>query len=488
MIRLLACGRRWPCLAAAALALAAGGCRSRPPAPTPVSATPPNVVLITFDTLRPDFLGCYGASDAHTPHFDALAARATRFDRAFTAVPFTPPALWSLLFSVQVRNFTYDTSLRRTYPGAVSIAERFRQAGYFTAGVVGSAILNRGSGFERGFDEYRDTSAAASIDNDAALERVLELREGRLEAERRKGRPYFLFVHFFNPHTPWAVAPAPFRPVQPEPSRFSALLRRRRPALERIAPLTDSLRADGRDDVATAIKAGRLEEMLRPAYRAEIQWCDSTLGRLLERLEGPGTILAVASDHGIAFAEHYQTSGYVFSLYDEVARVPLLISGSPRLGPPGVVRAPVSLVDLGPTLLELSGLGDTHQGGRSLVPAIHGRPARPVYAEAVELPRRFLAAFHANPGRRYAPGLVNTHRMVVAGDYKLIWMPAKRGAPYELYDLAHDPAESDDVYARPGAPRDALLAELSRRGGRARPSVPSNEENTESLRALGYIQ
>jgi arylsulfatase A-like enzyme len=466
------------------VAAASYGC-----APKPSPWTRPNVLLVTFDTMRADFLGCYGNRLTRTPTLDRLASRGIVFDWAFTADPFTPPALWSLLYSEHVQGHTYGMSIKDHFGAAGSIAERFQKAGYDTVAVVGSSQLIRGLGYERGFARFLDTYAEPSLTNETTLARALELAERRLDPQQGR-RPYFLYVHFFDPHTPWGNAPPPFRTYPAEPSPFAEAARRGgnfRGNQEMIAAIRTY---SGREDVEQLQQTGRYEELITPMYRSEISWSDDVLRRLIETFDRRGllanTVLAVSSDHGIAFAEHYQLSGYVFSLFPESLHVPLILSG-PGLKP-ARVSAPVSLIDLGPTLLDLAGIGSQHADGASLLPLVRGiAKPRGVHGAATAMPPDLQSVISRDDRSRYGTGVANRHTTLIQDGVQIIHMPARRGAKFELFDLTRDPGEFHDVYS-PTDPVHRRMAEdlLGWEAGKEDPPVLLDPEARERLRALGY--
>jgi arylsulfatase A-like enzyme len=458
----------------------------------------PDVLLITFDTLRADFLPCYSNPITHAPTFQRLARSGVVFERAYATVPFTPASVWSILYAEQVHGHTYEMSLKDHFGSRGSIAERFHAAGYLTAAVVGTAQLKRGLGFDRGFDHYLDTYSEPWLHNETTLTRVLELAEGVIQPQHGR-RPYFLYVHFFDPHGPWGDAPSAFRTYAAEKSRFARLTHRRNlfaPAHDTHSALLDNaVRAyTGQNDLVPIRRDGDFERLLIPMYRSEITWSDDILGRLLQGLKRLGlqrnAVIVISSDHGTAFAEHYQLTGYVFSLFPETLHVPLILL-APGLAPTRV-SAPVSLLDLGPTLLDLAGVTKTHAEGRSLRPLILGQGnGRPVYAETTAMPAGYSYLFNGDDRGRYAPGVQNAHATLIEGRYKIIQMPSRRGEKFELFDLGHDPRETVNLFD-PGNREHVVLEEelLRRRREGIQPDASKrmDPEAEERLRALGYLK
>jgi arylsulfatase A-like enzyme len=464
--------------------------------PAKSSAPRRNVILVTFDTMRADFLGCYGNTVTRTPTIDGLASRGARFEWAFAAVPFTPPSIWSLLFSEHVHDYTYSTSLKDHNGARGSVAERFRAAGYLTARVVGSSIVNAANGYARGFDHDRDTWAELSLNNETTLARVLELATQVL-ATRERERPYFLYVHFYDPHSPWGDAPPAFRAYAAEESRFAQVASQHR-IFDRandfeIARFDNAVQIYAGKDAPLLKKTGDYQKLVIPTYRSEIAWSDDVLRRLLAELARGGllddTVIAVSSDHGIGFAEHYQTWGYVFPLFNETLRVPLIVVG------PDIkarrISTPVSLVDLGATLLDLAGVGNRHADGTSFKSLLDGGGWEgPVYAEATALTPELRFMIMDDDKNRFAPGVENRHAALVAGRYKIIHMPARKGNKFELFDLANDPRETMDLYSPRNATHRALAERLLRMEVSAHRGASDKMDpaTLERLRALGYLK
>lgn len=406
--------------AAAALVLACACSRGTGSPGAPSAAR--NLVLITVDTLRADRVGAYGHAAARTPTFDALAARGTRFQRAFAPAPITLTSHASLLTG------RYPPGHGGRHNGmAVSrdvplLAEALARAGFATAAFVGAFPLDRRFGLDRGFETYGDRMPR--LGGRQAHERAGRdvVDEALSWLERRRAQRFFLWLHLFEPHAPYAEAPgaAAARPV--------------------------ALRYD--DEIAEA---------------------DRQAGRLLGALgaDSSSTLVVATSDHGEAFGEHGEIAHSVF-IYDTTLRVPLVIAG------PGVgahtVEAPVSLVDVAPTVMRLLGLGSFDADGIDLGAALRGGTlaARTLYAES------------------YAPLLDfgwSPLRSVREGGWKYIEAPRP-----ELYRTVQDPHETRDM----AAAEPARAAELRQRVERYPPLAADaargpDAEAAQRLQALGYV-
>ena len=319
--------------------------------------------------------------------------------------------------------------------------------------------------------------------------------QGRTGEKGKK--PFFLWVHYFDPHWPYDP-PADFeRPfLHEDGGMYERLLRRfREGGLPReVINFTPPLDADG-------VQAGIA------AYDDEAAYADSQIGRLLGWLEERGlderTLVAVVSDHGESLGEHDLFFAHSFTLYDEIERVLFLIR------PPGGRRPvrigkQVRLLDFTPTVLGLLGLGNVKGAeGRDLSPlwtaGEDALPDAPAYAESEEWPERVPGGRYAAANGRRPPGIAGKWRMVRFKGFKLLWIP---GTGWELYDLVKDPRELHDLSAAPPPAARSLapiLEEFVREssvsagsgGPASSPSPPGLDEDArreleEVLRSMGY--
>ncbi len=455
----------------------------------------PHVLLVTVDTLRPDYLGANGYGHPTSPTIDELLAAGFYFEKAVTPVGRTTPALASLLtgaypHATGVR--TLNSDLRGQL---VPLAERLREAGYQTLAVVTNDILIRERGLDRGFDVY-DMSSRLRLDSQTS-----ETALGYLEALDRT-RPLFAWVHYFDPHVPYHPEPEvilDFAPgyqgpyqrsfgYEPRPHESRWLARSWPQGLKkREATLANPL-------------PEAVNEQIRRLYAAEIRETDAALASLIDglrsRLEGP-LLIVLTADHGESLGEHgyyYDHGDYVYSAGTRVPLAFVLPRGHPLHGS-GRCSQWVSLVDVAPTLLELLGLAagemEPQLEGRSLVPCMRGEALAPlpVFAEA---------------GHSWFPELVplrvrndvsGRFRAVTIDDWKLIWLPFQSpDREWQLFDLAADPHETRDLY-RPDHPRlPALRAALEEWLARA-PAAEDGEQDVEglseedrrALEELGYL-
>lgn len=427
------------CILLATLAsLSAGwqGCRR---------AQPWNVLLVTFDTTRADRIGCYGNARIETPTLDRLAAEGVRFARAMSAVPITAPSHSTILTGrYPIAHGVRDNGLFVLGDEQLTLAEILRGQGYATAAAVGAFPVTARFGLNQGFtffDDhltgiFEDYLGKRAIPKDRLFfdeRRAAQVNEAVLPwLDEHAGGPFFVWVHYFDPHQPFEPAP-PY----------------------------DQLYADD-------------------LYDGEIAYADSRLGFLLEHLESLGvlerTLVVMTADHGEGRGEHNEETHAVLA-YNSTLHVPLILRPPAGAAPAGtVVEQRVGTVDVVPTVLDLLGVRppETLQG-RSLVPFWQdGAPpaAEPRYAE------------NLSPRMTHSWGEL---RVLFDGRLKYIHGPRP-----ELYDLEADPGERHDLSAeRPAEAR--RMRETLRRfiedHADAGVSTPGelDDDVRRRLESLGYL-
>jgi arylsulfatase A-like enzyme len=424
-------------IALAAAALATVGSRRHPP-------RPPNVVVIVIDTLRADHLPLYGYQRDTAPFLSALAADSVVFTAAESTSAWTAPATASLFTSLYpfqhdvVTGFMVAQSLQgqpevveldRLPDEVATLPEVMNAAGYSTFGLTANINIGEPMGFARGFDRFRNYT------QDEPAE-VLAKRAKRWRLQMSAALPYFLYMHFMDPHAPY---------------------RERRPWFE---PPADP----NRRNIA--------------AYDSEIAYMDSVLKDLYAAMGWErDTILIVTADHGEEFGDH-RGEGHGKTLYSEMLHVPLLVRYPERF-PARRIIEPVGLIDVLPTLRELTrSAPEPRDEGLSLVPLLRGAPIDP------ERRSLFAHLLRRDQGGR----LLHSARR---GPWKYI-----EGSSGErlLFNLATDPRESANVVERGAIVAERLQATLrefvrTARKLSGRPIIiPPDPETIEHLRALGYVQ
>jgi choline-sulfatase len=409
------------------------------PALAAAATDPPNVILITLDTVRADRMGFLGSKLGLTPQLDALASEGVVFEHAYSQAPITPVSHATILTGTfpqyhGIRNF--GDRLPASVP---FLPEILHAQGYHTGAFVGSIILDPkngfASGFERGFDVYNAGFHRQKTGErrEASMQRRGEVTLGyALEwLGQQRGGPFFLWFHLWDAHDPYNP-PEPFR------SRFP-----------------------------------------KAPYNGGIAYVDATVGKLLDYLRKQGlydnTLIAVAADHGESLGDHGELTHSIF-LYDATIHVPMLLKlpGNRFVGQR--VSSAASLVDLAPTVLEA--LGQTPppamQGG-SLLPLI-GNPHpgnRPSFATGDHSERSFGWS-----------ALVS----VRMGSKLYVRAPSP-----ELYDLASDPGAKTNLYPDNHAAAVRFAIQVDNFVKRMSTGAPQalqdglDEKSREKLSALGYV-
>jgi hypothetical protein len=340
----------------------------------PVAAAPargPNVVLITLDTTRADRGDPTGTRGVATPTLDAIAREGVRFDRAFAQIPVTGPSHATILTGRgpwEHGNLLNGLALPRAFP---LLSEVLQGRGYATAAFVSGFVLDGDLGFARGFEVYDDDFGGTGAWRDTAPGALLAMATRRFRPhdvlERRgdhtvdaalawlaraRDRPFFLWVHLFDPHGPYAPPP-------PWDTRYYAGDPRDpgHGSMEQVAGVAPYLRAslEGITDAAWVVAQ----------YAGEISFADQQAGRILDAIDRDDTLVVYTADHGESLGEHGVWFNHGDDVYGESTHVPLAVRWPDRIAAGTVITSPVELTDVAATVLDLVGV-DYPLGGASL--------------------------------------------------------------------------------------------------------------------------
>jgi arylsulfatase A-like enzyme/tetratricopeptide (TPR) repeat protein len=419
--RLLARG-----LAAAIALAAASGCGPGRPSAPPGA---PSVVLVSVDTLRADRVGAYGADYGATPRIDAVAASGVRALKAIAPAPITLPSHATLFTGLYPpRHGVRHNGIFRLDAEHTTLAERFQASGWATGAFVGAFVLDARFGLDQGFDRYDDEFGATRASSTGYPERgAAEVTDAALAWLADQDGPFFLFVHYYDPH-------ADYRPPPPWTERF----------------------------------AGR-------PYEGEVAYVDHEVGRLIDAVRGSAAgeraVVAITSDHGESLGEHGERT-HSYTLYDATLSVPLVLAG-PGVPAGRTVPGVVSTASLAPTLLGLAGLP----------------PFADVDGE--DLRARWDAPAEGAPGEAYAETLATQldHGWAPLHALRTARLHYVRAPRAELYDVAADPGEVRNLLGGPtraeaGELDGRIAAVLEREAPLRTANVDS--QTKEKLRALGY--
>jgi len=423
------------------------------------SAPRPNVLLVTLDTTRADYLGAYGRAGDPTPHLDALAAEGTRFDLAVSTSSLTPVSHAAILTG----RFNHEHGLRilagpggyRLPDGVPTLATVLEERGYTTAAVHSAFPVSRHFGLERGFEHFDDVNAQLLPDEDGGIphewdvqtfqrrsdettERVLDLLDGTTE-------PFFLWIHYWDPHD-----------------------KHKRPPRE-LMPKRREIEAAGSRELAV--------------YEAEVRYVDSQFGRVLDRLRETGrdanTIIVVVADHGQGLGDH----GWFLHrlVYQEQIRVPLLLR-APGIHQVPVVSDLVRSVDILPTVLDYAGVEvPAGVSGRSLRGLVEGRsePGRITFADQINLFDLNAAMVKERPNDDFLYCVMDRR-------WKLTYRPTRPHLS-ELFDLENDPGESRNLFGERLDETRRLLTELANAAPWVTEPPPPLEDGGDQEAALAAL-
>jgi len=432
------------------------------PAPT----TFERVILVSVDTLRADYLEPYGAPAGLTPNVADFAAGALVFENAITQATSTLPSHTSLFYSVH-------SFIHRAYTGnppdpqLPSPVATLRDAGFRTAAFVGGGQLRKQFGLDRGFDTYEVVDTRNIRPDTRDVDRLGNLLTAAVGFLREHGTaPFFLFLHTYEPHAPYAP-----------PEEFRQQVR----ALDAggIGADLDAPLVEYTPDVGVPQEAW-VADNRRLQYAAEVAYVDDFLGQLFALIDELGladdTVIVLTADHGESLGERGIVGHNLF--FTEQLRVPLLIRVPGLTGSRSA--APVQLIDVIPTIYALTGVEAPYPFmGTDLGPLMRGDA--PVDSERLR--------FSENKGRA----------AVVRGTWKVVFALDDHDN-FQLFDLASDPGELHDMsderaalaaqlireYEGLVAANASLISLFPRRGEDMTQTL--DEDTLRELRALGYIQ
>ena len=478
-----------------ALVAVAGSCRS-----TTVASGPPNVLLISIDTLRADRLNVYGYKARVTsPAMDALARDSVLFEHHITASPWTTPSHISLLTGLLpsahgvTRPYNDVAAALENNEGFQTLgaehqtlAELLSGRGYRSVAFTGGITVDPRVGFDRGFRRYY-----------TFMRKLNERNLGRVMAaiDRRHDAPFFIFLHTFEVHAPYLHTDYLDSVVPPE------IVAKLRGDIEDLAGLgpTDA----GREDSLLKSYKASTPAVISALYDGGILSMDRALGSIVERLKARGlydnTLIVVTSDHGEQLGEKageggaHQRDGRYFNthgntLNEENVHIPLIVK-LPRSASAGRRVAQVtSAIDVMPTILEVARI--------DIPAAVQGESLRPLW-EKDGAPSR--AAVSESLASRYEAKSLRTDRFKY-----ILWLteaqiettgravvPPQPGQT-ELYDLQTDPVEKSNLLMKAGVATvartyDNKLRQLIHDKTGKAGNVPMDPQALEDLKALGYV-
>ena len=455
--------RQWTKAIAIAALAAITGCGQEPADPPQQSVVPEgnrrNVVIITLDTLRKDHIGCYG-SDVRTENIDRLAENGTLFETAYSAAPTTLPSHTTLMSGHYPAFHGVRLNGRNRVPERVeTLAERLKKAGYETGAIVAVSVLDSHFGLDQGFETYDDdmSSDSSSVQKQRIAQKITDSALAWLEEVEE---PYFLWVHYFDPHGPYEPPP-PYDgmyyqgdPRSPEHSSMQGV------------PSVFYQKLEGITDIQYPMAQ----------YKAEITYTDAQVGRLIDAVieddQARETLLVLTADHGENLGEAKTYFDHGMNLHDVSMTVPLILRGA-EIEAGTRSDATVSLVDVVPTVLDYLDLDPN--------PALPGTSLLPLDQAPSNDRSVFFETFLPTLGKR--PPLFGVQK----GPWKII----ASGRNVALFDTSQDAAEVKNL----GAEKQDVLKDILKdlEGYLQTETLKTEEleptpEMMKILRALGYAK
>lgn len=425
------------------------------------AASRPNVILITIDTLRADRLSCYGYKKPTTPFLDRIAAEGVLFSNAYSTSSWTAPSMASLFTALYPREHgvrhgvvegltvVRQEGLSRRW---ITSAEVMKAAGYTTFAILSNGHTSEQTGFSRGFDHFVSLWFKDSPEPNKVVERWLPLL--------RKSEPYFLWVHYFDPHAPYTL--------------HSDWITKYAENLEECRKWSGIQMRDLRNQLGEIRSSAAARAALQDLYDGEIRFCDEYVRQLCEMLDAEQRAMVIVSaDHGEAFLEHGMI-GHGESLFEPVVKVPLIIRFPDRRFAGKTISVPVSNKDILPTIAEALQLESTSTlPGKSFYPLISGQSNEESHV-----------FFELDRGFDWKGMRCDSWKFLVRGG----------GRKAYLFDLDSDPGESKPLQIERPEKAAELLTVLERWMDE-HPVFHSedlgprlNERQREKLRSLGYAR
>lgn len=463
---------------------------------SPPGRRTPNIVFIAIDTLRCDHLSCYGYSRQTSPNIDRLASEGVLFEKCYSPASWTTPAFMSMFTGLMPSAHGSGGPGGKIPAKMPTVPEQFKKKGYYCGGVISQGCLYGKYGFSRGFDLYDDYTVFMQLEMAAPpgggpaseRNRVIEAeadsadivtRQAKviLEKAKQSGKPFFLFVHYLDPHDSY-VPPPPYD-TKFDPG-YKGLMNGRGVLKMRNSP-----------------PPGRDVENLMARYDGEINYMDVYIGELLKAIDEASdpanTLIVFAADHGEAFAEH----GVLLhgnSAYREEVCVPFIWRWPGTFAKGHRVKSPVSTLDMAKTFKEIMGFREFDLlQGESLLSGLEGKD--------LSGDRAILSEKSLDNGK--VPNVYRCNVALTVGDLRLhAWFdraPGDADVKCELFDVAKDPREQSGI----GPLQPALLAQMKAsllkiwaanleiRGyyypNGEPPRNPLTDEERRRLETMGYI-
>lgn len=469
----------------------------------------PNVLLIVYDTVNRHNMPTFGYKRNTAPNFDRVAREGVVFDKFYATANWTVPVHGSIFTGRFSR--AHGATHEHAYldPSEMTLPEHLESFGYQTAGFSCNPWVGGGTGFDQGFQVFKEMWRGFYRDEVYLLHRfwsvyfnrkkdkggalmVREVKDWASTADHQ--RPYFMFVNLMEAHTPYHQLPDDYVSMYMDDN-----------------PGRSELARIGSDSVAhqlfwnnDPVDKASLEKALA-MYDGGIYYDDVLTGEVMEILESKGllnnTIVIILSDHGELFGEH-DLYGHEVTLYEPLVHVFMAMSWKGKLGKGMRVKTPVTVNDVFPTLIELLGIDDgpsDSMHGRSLVPLLGGaKGGESLRVAETYIPEHLQTAWKYNHPFQDPPDLINQRWLSVwEGNFKYLRIQDEEGGLVEeqLFDLGFNPQETEDLKDERPEELESLRSlfeawqqDMAGEAGDHGSEIPPLDEVTkERLRHLGYI-
>ena len=380
----------------------------------------PNILLVTFDALRYDHLGCYGYGRNTSPNIDLVAKNGVTFLNAISQSSYTAPSMASILTSTYpIKHGVYGFGDKIKNPND-TLSYLLKKQGYRTAffsSHVGIATIN---GFDSDFDTFYTTWTFKEDEKNRSF-KAIEINSRIIKwLKENSGRKFFAWIHYLEPHYPMS-------PPLSYQGTFSNDSAGRLPVEVPIS--TDSVFGFKGLPKRLVVANNYITDLnyYIDLYDSTVRYADDCLGEIIGVLKAMGldkkTLIIITADHGESLGEHNQYFSHGCNLYDELIKVPLILSFPKTLPLGKIVSWQAQLVDIVPTVLEVLRTKKTGLDGNSLI--------------------SLSKEFKAPTLERYAFSVYNAKVAIRSNDMKLIYTIGSD--QYELYNLSIDPLELDNL-------------------------------------------
>jgi arylsulfatase A-like enzyme len=456
------------------------------------------VILVQLDTLRKDHLDMYGYERPTAPILRGLAGEGAVFQNAITQTSWTKVETPSVLTSLYPTTHGVYQIPDRLPASATTIAEVFRQGGYATLSYSSVVFTGQFTNLHQGFEELHEGESTAGRAGPRGAKTAREYVDRLVDwLGDHRDVPFFVYLHFFDPHPPYEPN-RPYDTTWADPKGREQYLRQQEALKKTVGDAFMAQRgmATPEELRKAGIEPADYIRYSKDWYDGSIRAMDVEIGRLVERLRelglGDRSVIAFFADHGEEFHEHGRM-WHGQSIYGELIRVPLILWGPGHVGKGLRIDEPVELVDVMPTLLDLSGLASPA--------AAQGQSLRPLFAKpqaGAGWKRRPPIAERQPMGGNDFPNAAESYA-IMDGNWKLIHNVVRppEKPEFELFDFYQDPldrtnvaAEHADVVARLGKSLDSWhqMAKAAKLKPDSELTKGMSKEQLDQLRSLGYVK